>query len=107
VSRLQKLRHSIAQKGLDVLVVSQPENRRYLSGFTGSAGWLIISDRIAYLAIDFRYVEQAKKESSEFDVIHVKDDIVSWLPKFLSDFGIQKIGFEADQVSFATYEKLS
>jgi Xaa-Pro aminopeptidase len=106
VSRLQKLRHSIAQKGLEVLVVSQPENRRYLSGFTGSAGWLIISEHIAYLAVDFRYIEQAKMEAPEFDVIYVKGDMVSWLPKFLSDFQLKKAGFEAAQIPFATYDKL-
>jgi Xaa-Pro aminopeptidase len=106
VSRLQKLRNSLAQKELDVLVVSQPENRRYLSGFTGSAGWLVISNNSAYLAVDFRYVEQAKKEAPDFNVIHVKDDMVRWLPKFLSDFGFKKVGFEADQVPFATYEEL-
>jgi Xaa-Pro aminopeptidase len=107
VSRLQKLRHGLVQKELDVLVVLQPENRRYLSGFTGSAGWLLISDKHAYLAVDFRYVEQAKKESPDFDVVHVKGDIVNWLPKFLSDSGFKKVGFEAHQVSFSIYEKLS
>jgi Xaa-Pro aminopeptidase len=106
VSRLQKLHHSLAQNGLAVLVVTQPENRRYLSGFTGSAGWLIISDRIDCLAVDFRYIKQAKKEAPEFDLIHVKGDMTIWLPKFLSDFGFKKAGFEADQISFATYEKL-
>jgi Xaa-Pro aminopeptidase len=106
VSRLEKLRHGLAQKELDVLVVSQPENRRYLSGFTGSAGWLIISKSIASLAVDFRYIEQAKKEAPDFDVTHVKGDMVGWMPKFLSDFGFKRAGFEADQVPFATYEKL-
>jgi Xaa-Pro aminopeptidase len=106
VSRLQKLRHSLLQKELDVLVVSQPENRRYLSGFTDSAGWLLISNNSAYLAVDFRYVEQAKKEAPDFNVIHVKDDMVRWLPKFLSDLGFKKAGFEADQVPFSTYQKL-
>jgi len=106
LSRLQKLRHSIAQKGLDVLVVSQPENRRYLSGFTGSACWLIISDHIASLAVDFRYIEQAKKEAPDFDAIHIKGDIDSWLPRLLSDSRFKKAGFEADQIPFATYDKL-
>jgi Xaa-Pro aminopeptidase len=106
VSRLQKLRNGLAQKELDVLVVSQPENRRYLSGFTGSAGWLIISNSIAYLAVDFRYIEQAKKEAPDFDIIHVKGDMVGWLPKFLSDFGFKKAGFESDQVPFSTHDKL-
>jgi Xaa-Pro aminopeptidase len=107
VNRLQRLRDSLVQKELDVLIVSQPDNRRYLSGFTGSAGWLIISEKNAYLAVDFRYVEQAKKESPDFDVVHVKEDVVGWLPKFLSDSGFKRAGFEADQVSFSIYDKLT
>jgi hypothetical protein len=101
VSRLQKLRHSLAQKELDVLVVSQTENRRYLSGFTGSAGWLIVSQNSAYLAVDFRYIEQAKKESPDFEIIHVKGDMFGWFLKFLSELGLKKTGFEADHISFA------
>ena len=106
MSRLQKLRHSLVQKELDVLVVSQPENRRYLSGFTGSAGWLIVSQNSAYLAVDFRYIEQAKKESPNYEVIHVKGDMLGWFPKFLSELGLKKAGFEADHISFATSQKL-
>ena len=106
MSRLQKLRDSLAQKELDALIVSQPENRRYLSGFTGSAGWLVISNNSAYLAADFRYVEQAKKESPDFNTILVKGDVVVWLPKFLSELGIRKTGFEADQISCTTYQKI-
>jgi Xaa-Pro aminopeptidase len=106
VSRLQKLRHSLAQEELDVLVVSQPENRRYLSGFDGSAGWLIVSQNSAYLAVDFRYIEQAKKESPDFEVVHVKSDIVGWFPKFLAELGLKKAGFEADHISFSTSQKL-
>ncbi|MCJ7655976.1 MAG: Xaa-Pro peptidase family protein [Dehalococcoidia bacterium] len=106
MSRLQRLRQSLTQQELDVLIVSQPENRRYLSGFTGSAGWLLISASNAFLAVDFRYVEQAKKEASDFDVVHVKGDLANWLPKFTSDSGFKKVGFEADHVSFSLYQQL-
>ena len=106
MSRLQKLRQSLKQKELDVLVISQQENRRYLSGFTGSTGWLLISDNSTCLAVDFRYVEQAKKESPDFDVIHIKGDTAGWLPKLASDSGFKRVGFEADQVPFAVYQQL-
>jgi len=106
VSRLQKLRQSLAQKEFDALLVTRTENLRYLSGFTGSTGWLLVSDSSAYLAVDFRYVEQAKKEATDVDVIHIKGDIVSWLPKLASDLGFKKVGFEADQISFATHQQL-
>src|SRR4030042_771445 len=106
MSRLQKLRQSLKQKELDVLVISQQENRRYLSGFTGVTGWLLISDNSTCLAVDFRYVEQAKKESPDFDVIHIKGDTAGWLPKLASDSGFKRVGFEADQVPFAVYQQL-
>jgi Xaa-Pro aminopeptidase len=106
VNRLQRLRQSLTQQELDILIVSQPENRRYLSGFTGSAGWLLISASSAFLAVDFRYVEQAKKEASDFDVVHVKGDLANWLPKLASDLGFKKVGFESGQVPFAIYQQL-
>jgi Xaa-Pro aminopeptidase len=107
VNRLQKLRQSLTQHELDVLIVSQPENRRYLSNFTGSAGWLLISASKAFLAVDFRYVEQAKKETSDFDVVHVKGDLANWLPKLSSDLGFKKVGFESDHIPFSVYQQLS
>ncbi len=107
MSRLEKLRDHLDQKQLDAFVVFHPENRRYLSGFTGSAGCLIIANKTAYLAVDFRYVEQAKKESPEFDVVQIKGDLLDWLPEFLSELGAKKAGFEADQISFNMHQKLS
>lgn len=106
MSRLQKLRQSLTHQELDGLLVSQPENRRYLSGFSGSTGWLLISANSAFLAVDFRYVEQAKSEVSDFEVIHIKGDIANWLPKLASDLRLKKVGFEADQTPFATYHQL-
>ena len=106
MSRLQKLRQSLACQELDTILVSQPENRRYLSGFTGSAGWLLISASNAFLAVDFRYVEQAKSQAPNFEVIHIKGDVANWLPKLAQDLGLKKMGFEAEQIPFATYHQL-
>jgi Xaa-Pro aminopeptidase len=104
--RLQKIRRGLKQEELDVLVISGQENRRYLSGFSGSTGWLLISDNNACLAVDFRYVEQAKKEAHAFDVVHIKGDTAGWLPKLVSDFGFKRVGFETNQVPFALYQQL-
>jgi len=61
--RLQKLRQKLVEHELDAILISQPENLRYLSGFTGSAGALLISPDSAMLATDFRYLEQARAVS--------------------------------------------
>jgi len=107
VSRLQKLRPLIAEKGLDGLLVSQPENYRYLSGFTGSSGWLLISDNQALLATDFRYTEQAKKETQDFEIIQIKGEPHNWLLDLISNLGWHKLGFEAEHLSFAAHHQLA
>lgn len=106
MNRLQKLRASMAEKGLDGILVCQPENRRYLSGFTGSAGWLLISEGEAFLATDFRYVEQAKAESPGFTVIQTRRELRDWFPGLVSDMKVQRLGFEADFVSYDSHKKL-
>jgi len=106
IERLQKLRISIAEEGLDALLLSQPENIRYLSGFTGSSGWLLISGRNAILATDFRYVEQARGESPGFEIIQIRQELHDWLPALVSDLGWHKLGFEADFISYHGYHKL-
>jgi len=107
VSRLQRLRPLIAEKGLDGLLVSQPENYRYLSGFTGSSGWLLISDNQALLATDFRYTEQAKKETQDFEIIQIKGEPHNWLLDLISNLGWHKLGFEAEHLSFAAHHQLA
>ncbi|MBE0431441.1 MAG: aminopeptidase P family protein [Dehalococcoidia bacterium] len=105
--RLQKLRATIAEKELDALMISQPENRRYLSGFTGSAGWLLIAEKHAFLATDFRYVEQAKGESPDFEIVRTARELRDWFPDLVSDAGWHKLGFEAGFVSYDMHGKLS
>jgi Xaa-Pro aminopeptidase len=106
MKRLQKLRTSVAEKELDALLLSQTENLRYLSGFTGS-GWLLISERSAILATDFRYVEQAKEESPSFEIIQIKQGLHDWLPRLVFDLGWHKLGFEANSISYEGYRKLN
>jgi len=107
IKRLQKLRTSVSERGLDALLLSQTENLLYLSGFTGSSGWLLISEQNAILATDFRYVEQAKEESPDFEIIQTKQRLRDWLPGLVSDLGWHKLGFEANFISYEVYHKLS
>ena len=104
--RLRRLRTSIGERELDALLISQPENLRYLSGFTGSSGWLLISGQNAILATDFRYVEQAKGESPGFEIVQIKQELHDWLPGLVSDLGWHRLGFEANFISYDGYHKL-
>jgi len=105
MNRLEKFRRLIAGKDLHGLVVSQPDNLRYLSGFAGS-GWLLISERDAVLATDFRYTEQARQESPSFEVTQIKQELHNWLPDLALDLGWRRLGFEANHTSYDSYQKL-
>ncbi|MDY6835293.1 MAG: aminopeptidase P family protein [Chloroflexota bacterium] len=100
------MRQSLSEEGLEALLISQPENRRYISGFTGSAGYLIISSTINILAVDFRYTEQARVQAPDFTVIQTKGSITDWLPPMISDLGLAKLCFEGADISFTIYNQL-
>jgi Xaa-Pro aminopeptidase len=97
--RLTQLRTALIELGLDAMLVSQPENRRYLSGFTGSAGHLLISAERSLLATDFRYYEQVEREAPLFELIKLQDSLEKTLPKLLSDADVHRLGFESQYVT--------
>ena len=105
-NRLDKLRAGLGEKGLDGILISQPENRRYLSGFDGSAGFLIITQNKRILATDSRYTAQAKNQSPDYEIFPVTSDIVDWFPKLAVEINIKRLGFEGEHLSFGLYRRL-
>ncbi len=105
-TRLEKLRAKIEAKGFDALLVTQAENRLYLSSFTGSAGALLITSDKAILATDSRYTEQAGIQSPSFEIRKIRSDLDKWLPEMLTEFSIKRVGFEAADLSYSLYRKV-
>jgi len=106
-NRLDALRRRLGQGELEAVLISQSDNRRYLSGFTGSAGFLLVSRDRALLAIDFRYVEQAQAEAPAFEVVRTQSAPSKWLPPLLADLGVRRLGFEDRDLSFSSYKELA
>jgi Xaa-Pro aminopeptidase len=106
--RLTKLREKLAEQGLDGLLVSHPQNRRYLSGFTGSAGHLLVTQKATLIATDFRYYEQAAQQAPGFALIPVTSaDVAGWLPALMIGLAGRKIGVEADHLTYTSYKQFS
>jgi Xaa-Pro aminopeptidase len=105
-NRLQKLRQRLAEKGIDAIFISQPENRYYLSGFNGSYGFLLITPQKAVLATDFRYIEQAEAQAPEHEIFRITNNITNWFPGLARDLSIKRLGFEAGDVTFAMHHQL-
>ncbi|MFC1897160.1 M24 family metallopeptidase [Chloroflexota bacterium] len=106
-SRLNKLRPKLAEKEVDAFFISQPDNRYYLSGFDGSAGFLLITPQNTILATDFRYTEQAKRQAPDYEVFQITSNITDWFPELVAELNLKKLGFEAGHITFALYQKLT
>ncbi len=105
MDRLAALRKKLAELELDAVLISQPENRRYLSGFTGSAGVLIISQEAALLATDFRYYTQVAEEAPDFELAEIPQKLTDQLPELLERIGAQRVGFESEHVTVAQLDR--
>lgn len=92
------------EEKVDAYIVIRPENGRYLSGFTGGEATLFISLERACLLTDFRYIEQAKAQSPDFEIINSGQDHFD----SLSEIGqtVRRVGFEGDYVTYVDYGKL-
>ena len=96
--RLTKLRHNIVNAGLDALLISTFDNRLYISGFSGSAGFLLITDSQLILATDSRYTEQASIQAKGFTIKRTSSKL-DWLTDLVKSLGVKQIGFEADDIT--------
>lgn len=89
------------------MVIVKPENRRYFSGFSGSAGTLLISESASKLLTDFRYVEQAAAEAKQYEVLRYAGTPYELLENLANQLGLLTIGFESDFVTYDMYTKLA
>jgi Xaa-Pro aminopeptidase len=105
--RLTKLRAILPEHDIDAILISQPENRRYLSGFTGSAGVLVITAERAVIATDFRYYEQVGRQAPDFELAKITDRLPDLLPEVLADLGVKRLGFESQNVTVEQLNTLS
>ncbi|MGB9839179.1 M24 family metallopeptidase [Thermovenabulum sp.] len=105
--RIEKLKNALKEKNLFSAVIFKPENIFYLCNYTGE-GFLLVTETKMYIFTDFRYVEQAKKESLHCEIIEYKPGVSSFslLAQVLKENNILNTGIEENVVTLKTYEEL-
>lgn len=103
---LERVRRYLTSSGVDALLLIRPENRRYATGFTGSAGLVLVTADEALLAVDFRYYEQAALQAPACEILRGGSDPVSPLSDAVRARPIRRIGFESEFVPYAQVERL-
>ena len=97
----------MSEHGIQGMLISKPENRRYFSGFSGSTGFLLISEHESKLLTDFRYIEQATAQAKQYEILRYTANPYELLIGITSKLGVTTIGFESDFVTYDMYTKLA
>lgn len=106
-TRVERLRERLGADNLDALLVTNPENRRYISGFTGhdsgadSAGALLVTPEAVTLITDGRYIEQAEHECPGLRLVKREGEFAPLAAKTLSEASVARVGIEAAHVTVA------
>ena len=106
--RVGALRQRLLDLDLDGLVVTSPENIRYLSGFSGSLGYLIVGTHAAEILGDSRYWLQMEAEAPAFRLMPTGPSHGLWalIAERLKALGLRRVGFESFHLTFDQHQRL-
>lgn len=109
MNRIGNLEKLLEKNGLDGLLLIKETNIRYLTGFTGSESYAIVSPKGRIFITDSRYTEMAKNECPDFEIVQWRSPCPG-LPETINSIcnklGIKKLGFEKSYVTVNFYENL-
>jgi Xaa-Pro aminopeptidase len=101
-ARGDRLTALLAERELDLMLITDLINVRYLTGFTGTNGACVCGPETRLFLTDFRYTERAADEVAGWETITVADDWLGGIASHLSG----RFGFEDDHVAVRLLERL-
>lgn len=104
-NRISAVRRIMQLKKVEGFLVTNIKNINYLTGFSGSSGFVILTKEKSLFFTDFRYKEQAEKEVSGCDIGVEKDKRIRTIANLIGKLRIKNLGFEAS-ISYGFYEQL-
>lgn len=103
---MQALQDTLSGTGLEALLVTHPANRLYLSGFDGTAGTLLVCPEEVFLAIDSRYLEQARRQSPHCTLVPVGEEgLAAALRPVLEEKGLRSLAYEEKHLTCFAYRE--
>ena len=105
--RLDEVSHKINDLSYDGFYISNLTNIRYLTGFTGSAGLLLIIDGVSYFFTDGRYIKQSSEQVKNSKITIIDSSYFEAITQAqLMKQNNLSIGFESEHISFSNYNGL-
>ncbi len=104
-ARHREIRRGLRKHKLDGIVITNPANVTYVTGFTGQDSWVFVSGRMVYLITDSRYAEQARTECHNCRIVERKGTITQAVASLVRRLkSVRKIGIE-ETASIATWRQ--
>jgi Xaa-Pro aminopeptidase len=100
-----RTREILAEKAVEGMLFFTPENIRYLTGFSGSEGYLLARADDNLLMVDSRYIQQAQEETRGCRTALLEKGIKG-VVEHISPLGLRRVGFEAQGISVAIFAQL-
>jgi len=106
MNNIVRLRNALCETDMEALLITDPINRLFATGFKSSAGALLITKKDAWFVIDSRYIEVAQQTIKEAQVLSLSsgksyDDVVE---QIIEENELKKIGFENTVISYTAHK---
>jgi Xaa-Pro aminopeptidase len=107
-TRLATLRRMLTARRLDALLVTQPENLRYLADFPDESAALFITQTTAHILTDFRYSAMVRERCHTFELLEISGALPTEkaVLSLVRTSGATRLGFEGHHLVFDTYRAL-
>lgn len=92
------------QNGIDVFLVTKPENKYYLSGFESTYYYIVITLEESFLLTDFRYLESAQQKQGLFTIKQLEANFTIF--DFLTKYDKMVLAIEGDHLTFHDYKTI-
>lgn len=105
--RVDRLRRSLRRQGLSAALITHLPNVRWLCGFSGSAGSLLVSARAVVFFSDFRYRAQSRREVRGARRFEYTGRSVEAIAAAVRHARVARLGFESEKMTVATHADLA
>ena len=108
MTRLEKFKKQMTEKGADAAVISSQINQRYLTNFDYTDGYVLITKNNSYVLADFRYIEAARAcvDATQFEIVMPDGSMLSCVAGLLDGNDCKTVLFEDVTLSVADLERM-
>lgn len=107
MNRIEEIKGKFKELNIDSFLVKNLPNIRYISGFSGSAASILITNDKNYFVTDFRYMTQSRNEVyNDFEIIIFAQNSMSFLKDLIEKDHLKRMGFESNFITYADAQNL-